>query len=88
MIKNSVEVLVVEDIAVAQKVAKITLIGLGHIVDIAENGQKALDLFEKNKYDIVFLDLGLPDMNGTEVIKRIREIENNKQHVPIVALNI
>ncbi|ABS78170.1 response regulator [Coxiella burnetii] len=81
-----IKILIVEDLEIAQKIAKVTLMDLGHHVDIAETGQKALEMFQKNKYELIFMDIGLPDMSGIEVTEEIRKIENNKFHVPVVAL--
>ena len=83
---NSVSLLVVEDHEIQQKVVKMILVSLGYAVDIAENGKKALAMFKKNEYDLIFMDIGLPDMSGAEVTKEIRAIENKESHIPIVAL--
>jgi two-component system aerobic respiration control sensor histidine kinase ArcB len=55
--------------------------------DIAESGKKALDLWKANDYDLIFMDIGLPDMDGHEVTRHIRlqELTRNT-HVPIIAL--
>ncbi len=86
MMVDPVKVLVVEDVEIAQKIANITLMALGCSVDIAENGQKALQLFKDNQYDLIFMDIGLPDISGIVVTKAIRRVENNESHVPIIAL--
>jgi len=86
-VKNNLKVLVVEDVEIAQKMAKLTLVGLHCSVDIAEHGQRALELFEQNTYDLIFMDLGLPDISGLDVTKAIRELEKGESHVPIVALS-
>lgn len=44
----------------------------GHVVDAAYNGNSGLELIQKNSYDVVILDLMLPDMDGTEVCKKLR----------------
>lgn len=80
------KVLVVEDTQIAQKVAKIILVDLKCDVDIAENGQKALQLFQNNQYDLVLLDLGLPDIAGEDVTKSMRKSEKGTRRTPIVAL--
>ncbi len=84
--ENGIKILVVEDVEIAQKMAKITLVGLGCSVDVAEAGQKVLEMFKENEYDLIFMDIGLPDISGVEVTKEIRKIEDKKSHVPIVAL--
>lgn len=83
---NKIKVLLVEDIKIAQKVAEMILTALNFEVDIAESGEQAILLFLRNKYQMVLMDLGLPGIDGFETTKRIRQIEENGGHVPIVAL--
>jgi CheY-like chemotaxis protein len=82
------KILVVEDNLINQKVAKCLLEGKGYQVEIAPTGQTALELYQTNNYSIILMDLGLPDMPGTEVTRQIRMIEQAKSsdHIPIVAL--
>lgn len=77
--------LLVEDNQLNQKVAKIMLEGLGCQLDIAENGKNGLSFFENNKYDLIFMDIGLPDLDGLNVIRTIRQ-NNQGKHVPIIAM--
>lgn len=79
-------ILLVEDNAVNQKVAKILLSELNCQVDLAENGQTAINLLYNNRYDLVFMDISLPDMSGIEVTNELRRRENNKRRVPVIAL--
>lgn len=86
-IDQPIKILVVEDQPIAQKVAESILISLGCEVDVADCGEKALSLFALGKYDLIFMDIGLPDMSGYEVSKKIREMEKiTSRHTPIVAL--
>lgn len=80
-------ILVVEDNTTAQKVAKALLSQCGCQVDIASTGEEALQLFKANKYALIFMDIGLPDMEGYQVTRciRIQEASGN-EHVPIIAL--
>ena len=78
-------VLVVEDNLINQKVSKILLEQVGCKVDIADCAKEALEKVKK-PYDIVFMDIGLPDMDGFQVVEKIREREAPEQHVPIVAM--
>ena len=80
------KILLVEDAPIAQKMGKFILLGLGCQVDVVETGYKALEMFEKTQYDLIFMDIGLPDIDGVNVTKEIRRLENNDVHVPIVAL--
>ncbi|WP_193786635.1 response regulator, partial [Legionella drozanskii] len=80
-------VLVVEDNAIAQTVAKALLKQLNCEAHIAETGRKAVDLWRINHYDLIFMDIGLPDIDGYEVTHQIRIQElTRKTHTPIIAL--
>lgn len=52
---------------------KVFLKNKGHYVDVAMNGEQAIRLFEKNTYDIVFLDIKLPDMSGFDIAQYLRK---------------
>lgn len=80
-------ILVVEDNPIAQSIATTMLQGLQCEIDIAENGRKAIELWKIGHYDLIFMDIGLPDMDGYEVthIIRVQELPK-KTHIPIIAL--
>ncbi|HAT9263857.1 TPA: response regulator [Legionella pneumophila subsp. pneumophila] len=81
------KILMVEDNFVAQKVEEALLKELQCQVDIADTGDKALNLFDPGKYDMVFMDIGLEDTSVYLVAKKIRQKEQNTNyHVPIIAL--
>jgi len=82
-IKN-IKVLVVEDIALNQLLMKTLLDDFGFICDIAMNGKLAIEKLESNTYDIILMDLQMPEMNGFEATDYIRNILNSK--IPIIAL--
>ena len=69
------KVLVVEDNPINSKVAVIALKDYAGKIEIAENGQQAVDLCKRNKYDVILMDLHMPVMNGYEATKVIREME-------------
>ncbi|WP_298624433.1 response regulator [uncultured Legionella sp.] len=80
-------VLVVEDNPIAQIVAKSILSKLNCAADIAETGKKAVESWKSHHYDLIFMDIGLPDMDGYEVTHLIRVHElAKKTHTPIIAL--
>ncbi|MBS0350473.1 MAG: response regulator [Proteobacteria bacterium] len=84
----SPHILVVEDNMLNQKVIKFMLNELGCQITFAENGETAIELFKKNHYHLIFMDIGLPGMNGLEVIGTIRKLENkHRSRTPIVALS-
>lgn len=69
----NLSVLLVEDIELNVIVAKSVLEKLGHHVDVAMNGKEAIQLFERNAYDIVLLDVKLPDMSGFDIAAHLRQ---------------
>ena len=66
-------ILVVEDEKNTAEPVKEALEMNGFAADVAENGAKALGLFGKVSYDLVLLDLKLPDMSGEDVLRRLRD---------------
>ncbi|MCA9380889.1 response regulator transcription factor [Candidatus Dojkabacteria bacterium] len=74
------KILVVEDEDTIREVEKAYLQRSGYSVDDSCDGKSALDLFKKNKYDLVLLDLNLPEMDGVEVCKEIRKVSQ----VPVI----
>jgi PAS domain S-box-containing protein len=78
-------VLVAEDNEVNQKLAKRLLEKSGCLVSVANNGKEAVDLFEKENFDLILMDIQMPVMGGVEATKAIRSSRRGKG-VPIVAL--
>lgn len=81
-------ILLVEDDPIPQKVTQRQLKELGYEVDIASDGHTALKLLEQKSYDLVFMDIGLPDISGLEVTAEVRKRENGGRHLPIIGLTI
>ncbi|MCD6040262.1 MAG: putative sensory box sensor histidine kinase/response regulator [Gammaproteobacteria bacterium] len=83
---NKSHVLLVEDSSMAAQVVIHMLSALNCIVDWVQEGRLAVEMAKDNSYDLIFMDIGLPDIDGYEITKRIRLNELNKNHVPIIAL--
>ena len=79
--------MLVEDDKIAQLLTKKIFSDEKYPLDIAGTGKDALEFLGKNRYNLVLMDIGLPDMQGTEVSMRFREKEDKKHHTPIIALS-
>lgn len=82
--KQGFKVLVVEDEANIRSFLKATLTAKGHTVMEAKDGSQAIDIAERLKPDLVILDLGLPDMDGLDVLRNIRYKSNR----PVIILSV
>lgn len=88
------KVLLVEDAKIAQEAGSAVLREIGCQVDIVKNGEEAVLQVAKENYDLIFMDLGLPDMDGFSTTEAIRQAElaaHPNRHpsnwsLPIVAL--
>ena len=85
---NHINALVAEDNLINQKLILVTLENFGLEVTLASNGQEALEHRKNEVYDIIFMDIQMPIMNGMEATKAILEYEKeeNLDHIPIIAL--
>ncbi len=81
---KGIRVLVVEDMALNQLLMKTVLDDFGFERDIAENGKIAVEKLKTNQYDIILMDLQMPEMNGFEATEHIRK--TMKLTIPIIAL--
>jgi len=85
--KQQLTILLVEDNRTNQKVAQIMLNKAGYAVDIANNGEEALELIEQKDFHLVLMDLQMPILDGYMTTQRIREQELTSQHhLTIIAM--
>jgi len=80
------QILVVDDDLLTQRMMQLLLGREGHHVEVVSNGLEAFDAVKFHRFDIVFMDLFMPVMDGIEASCRIRQWENGEQHTFIVAL--
>ncbi len=83
------KVLVVEDNMINQEIATAMLAEYELDLDLAGNGQEAIEQVKNNKYDLIFMDLQMPVMDGLEATQQIRSLENELPYVktlPIIAM--
>ncbi len=79
-------VLVVEDNVVNQKVAMRMLTSLGYDVDIAVNGKEGLDAIVAGNYHLVLMDCEMPEMNGYDATRALRQLTSDKRDIPVIAM--
>ena len=82
-------VLVADDYLVNQQVAYMHLTAAGFTVDLVEDGQQAVEAVNRTAYDIIFMDVQMPVLNGLDATEKIRAIEiarGDGRHIPIIAL--
>jgi CheY-like chemotaxis protein len=81
-------VLIVEDNPINQRVTELQMKKFTKLIDIAVNGQEAVEMFGKNRYDLVLMDCQMPVMDGFDATLQIRalELQRNLPRTPILAL--
>lgn len=82
---DGMRVLLVDDVEVNLEVAQMLLCSVGVIVDMARNGLEALDKVRGGEYDLILMDMQMPEMGGLEATQEIRKLPTYA-HIPIIAM--
>jgi len=81
------KILIVEDNKANQMFMKVILSQFDLEYKMVDNGQKAVEMYQKEKFDLILMDENMPVMNGSEAVKKIRELEKTSNtHIPIIII--
>ena len=83
---RALSLLIAEDNKVNQQVAMLIVQHAGHTADIADNGLQAVEAAAAKNYDVILMDLQMPELDGIEATKRIRALSGPARNTPIIAL--
>ena len=85
--KRPLKILLVDDVAVNRQIAQVKLTRMGHLVVSVDGGQKAVDAYAKEVFDLVLMDIQMPEIDGFMATRLIRSIQESDGHrVPVVAM--
>mgnify|MGYP001597828907 CR=1 FL=1 len=83
MNQKNLRILVVDDEEVVAEVLGKLMEVDGHTVTVTLEAKKALEIYQKERFDVVFTDISMPEMNGVDLTRRILELDNNAKIVAI-----
>jgi two-component system sensor histidine kinase/response regulator len=84
--RRRIRLLLAEDNPLNQKLAIALLKRAGYWVEAVENGSMVIEAVERKNYDLVLMDVQMPEMDGLEATQAIRKTEGNERHTPIIAM--
>jgi CheY-like chemotaxis protein len=84
--RTNTEILLAEDDEFSAVMMEAALKSMGAVIQVASSGEEAIELTKSTKFDIVFMDCQMPNLDGIEASRYIRETKNENKNVPIIAL--
>lgn len=84
--QGPIRILLAEDNAINALLTRTLLEAEGHTVDTVEDGVLAVEAMKSSKYDLIFMDMRMPNMDGLEATRKIRAMDNVSKGLPIIAL--
>ena len=84
--RRDLNILLAEDNPINQKLAIVLLQKAGYSIDAVENGQLAIEKVKEKKYNVILMDVQMPELDGIEATRLIRQWEDGRQHIPIIAM--
>jgi PAS domain S-box-containing protein len=85
-VHRALDVLIAEDNKVNQHLAQLIMVHAGHRVDLADNGRQAVEAASAKDYDVILMDVQMPELDGIAATRQIRALPGRAGNVPIVAL--
>jgi signal transduction histidine kinase/CheY-like chemotaxis protein/HPt (histidine-containing phosphotransfer) domain-containing protein len=85
-IERPLRVLIAEDNKINQKYAIALLTSAGHLVEIADNGHLAVDAVRGGGFDVVLMDIQMPELDGVQATRQIRSLSGPERDIPIIAM--
>jgi two-component system sensor histidine kinase/response regulator len=85
--RRPLRILLAEDNSLNQQVARGLLETMGHVVTVAANGREAVEQFQQRTFDLIFMDIQMPEMNGYEATAIIQKQQQDREpRIPVVAM--
>ena len=84
--QRALRILAAEDNRMNQQIISATMQAYGHTLEIAEDGIKAINMHKEAAFDLILMDIRMPNMSGPDATRAIRELQGKKGKIPIIAL--
>jgi CheY-like chemotaxis protein len=83
---RAMRILLAEDHVLNQMMIRVMLEAAGHQVEVVDDGLQAVAAVRSKPYDVVLMDISMPELDGVQATRRIRELDGPESRVPIIAL--